>query len=195
MADFALKAFPLEAFNALYARMERDFPRNERPGRLQMRRLLKRRVCRALSLYRDDALAGYVTYIRRAGDVMITFLAIEPEMRGMGCGSALLKLLTQRFRDADCLILEVEHPDFTRDKEEREIRLKRIAFYERAGFRLMRDVQYSAFGVAMQLMALPIGNSFAEVRARIVPVMMALYARLLPKLLLNNIPVEEMPPC
>lgn len=195
MADFALKAFPLEAFNALYARMERDFPRNERPGRLQMRRLLKRRVCRALSLYRDDALAGYVTYIRRAGDVMITFLAIEPEMRGMGCGSALLKLLAQRFRDADCLILEVEHPDFAKDGQDREIRLGRIAFYERAGFRLMHDVRYSAFGVHMQLMALPIGNSFAEVRARIVPVMRALYARLLPKLLLNNISVEEMPPC
>ena len=106
MAEFVLKDYPMEEFSGLYARMERDFPRNERPGRLQLKGLLARGACHALGLYRDGAFAGYALYARQGPDILITFLAIEPEMRGAGCGSALLNLLSQRFQDAACLILE-----------------------------------------------------------------------------------------
>lgn len=195
MAEFVLKDYPMEEFSGLYARMERDFPRNERPGRLQLKGLLDRGACHALGLYRDGAFAGYALYARQGPDILITFLAIEPEMRGAGCGSALLNLLSERFQDAACLILEVEHPNFAQDEAERQTRLRRIAFYERAGFRLMRDIRYSAFGVQMLLMARAMGQDFSAIRARIIPAMGHLYARLLPRILIHNILLEEIPPC
>ena len=128
MAEFVLKDYPMEEFSGLYARMERDFPRNERPGRLRLKGLLDRGACHALGLYRDGAFAGYALYTRQGPDILITFLAIEPEMRGAGCGSALLNLLSERFQDAACLILEVEHPNFAKDEAGRQTRLRRIAF-------------------------------------------------------------------
>ena len=59
----------------------------------------------------------------------------------------------------------------------------------------MRDIRYSAFGVQMLLMARAMGQDFSAIRERIIPAMGNLYARLLPKLLIHNILLEEIPPC
>ncbi|RYY30495.1 MAG: N-acetyltransferase, partial [Chitinophagaceae bacterium] len=67
----------------------------------------------------------------------LDYLAVDPRYRASGYGSGLLKFLEQQYKiNNEYLVLEVEHPGFGNNKEER---IKRISFYQKAGAVICSD--------------------------------------------------------
>ena len=141
------------SYRAFYARMKRDFPRNELPPFFAVKRNLRKKVYTALYLYDDGQEVGYAVLTAPAGFpfALITYLAVSPECRSKGYGSSLLKLLDERFA-GQTLVLEAESPEAAKTEDERLIRERRIQFYERAGFRVVPTARAKIFGVAMAIM-------------------------------------------
>ena len=63
----------------------------------------------------------------------------------------MLKQLKERYGDTKGLIIEVEDPAAAKTEEDREIRERRIRFYERAGYQRL-PVKYWLVGQPMHLM-------------------------------------------
>jgi GNAT superfamily N-acetyltransferase len=71
----------------------------------------------------------------------LEYFAIDGTVRSKGHGSALWTALLDQ-PEIRRLIFEVEDPDDTDDPDERRIRQRRIAFYQRQGAKLVEDVEY-----------------------------------------------------
>lgn len=75
------------------------------------------------------------------------YLAVVPALRGKGVGAALYGEVVRRVRaelpSAQALLFEVEDPETTRSDEERELALRRIAFYRRNGARRLGGIRYT----------------------------------------------------
>lgn len=85
-----------------------------------------------IALYEDDVFAGFMTLLNTAEIVHIIYFAIEEELRGRGCGSRALRAAAERY-PGKRIIVDVELPEEgAKNRAERE---KRIAFYERNGYR------------------------------------------------------------
>ena len=90
-------------------------------------------------------------------------LAVTPELRGRGVGSAFLAALDAVLGGV-CILGEVEMPD-SHDAGLNAMRLRRIAFYERAGFSLT-GAACRLYGVRYAIIArrLPAGLTAAGLR-------------------------------
>ncbi|STZ27201.1 hypothetical protein [Myroides odoratus] len=86
------------------------------------------------------------------------FAVTQEAGRGKGIGSLFIQKLISLL-SAKVIILECEIPEEATDSEEKEIRQKRIAFYERNGAILTTE-KIQVFGVNFQLLYLPIQPSF-----------------------------------
>ncbi len=106
----------------------------------------------------DGRYVGCAFLIRLDGDYLLDYLVTAPDVRGKGCGAALLSLLKERLDGASSLIAEVEAPETTNDPSEAALRTRRIGFYLRCGF-VLTEVNVSAFGVAYRLIELPFDRS------------------------------------
>ena len=140
-------------YRALYAYMKRDFPGNERPPYFAVKGNLRRQVYTAMFLEQSGETVGYavVTAPAAASFALVSYLAIAPKFRSRGLGSELLTLLIRRFAGR-ILALEVESPAAAESADIRALRERRIAFYRRAGFRIVPTVRAVIFGVAMEIM-------------------------------------------
>ena len=85
---------------------------------------------------------------------LLDYLAVYPESRGQGRGAQVLELLKDKY-GPDCpLLVEAEAPAEGLPPDEDRQRLRRLAFYQRAGFRLL-DYQTLIFGVRYAMMVWP----------------------------------------
>ncbi|MBE9144236.1 GNAT family N-acetyltransferase [Planktothrix mougeotii] len=72
--------------------------------------------------------------------ILLAYLATVPHLRNIKIGSKFLKyLIDLEKRESKSLILEVEHPDFG---ENRELKQRRIQFYQRLGAKKLQDIVY-----------------------------------------------------
>ena len=129
----------------LYARA---FPPSERKPFsiiLSMRRKGKTDVW---CFYRDGRFAGFASTINGDGLILLDYLAVAEEMRGRGVGSAALAALAEAY-PGQGLFVEIESA--FAPGEDQPQRLRRRAFYERAGFVPCRTMA-SVFGVPMELL-------------------------------------------
>lgn len=86
-----------------------------------------------LGAYSGDTLIGFITYWKFPDYHYIEHFAIDPSMRGANIGGEMLDGFIADHSDR--ILIEVEHPtdDLTR---------RRIAFYERHGFRTRPETEY-----------------------------------------------------
>lgn len=101
----------------------------------------------ALALVRRDEPVGFalVRALADTGRVFLRYLVIDGRQRGRGIGGILWQHLTAyvRRRGFSMLIWDVEHPDEPAiEPAEREVRLRRIGFYERLGGSLLPIGEY-----------------------------------------------------
>ncbi|MEG0767791.1 MAG: GNAT family N-acetyltransferase [Clostridia bacterium] len=178
---FSLQSLELSTLSSLYMeRIAKDFPANERPPLPALRTLLAEGVCQAWVLMQQEQPAAYAITATEGADVLVTHLAVFQERRGGGIGSALLAQLAAQFAAKRALIIEVEDPAYATSAPEKVLRIRRIAFYQRAGFQRLPAVRYTLFGVALHLMALPLQGPIEAVSENIVAIMQACYLPLLP---------------
>ena len=77
--------------------------------------------------------------------------------RDQGLGGLFLSQLASCIRDADCIVGEVEDPDRAEDEETRELRLRRLQFYLRCGYR-QTALRSTVFGADYRILEVPTGR-------------------------------------
>lgn len=112
-----------------------SFPTDERRPFSIVRRYLKcsRRPFHIVAAVKDDKVASFISYWDFPAFRYIEHFATVPSLRGDGIGSRLLR----EFLNQSPLpvILEVELPD-------NDLAKRRIEYYTRQGFRLLRTFRY-----------------------------------------------------
>lgn len=133
----------------------------------------------ALALVRGDEPVGFalVRALADTGRIFLRYLVIDGRQRGRGIGRVLWQRLTgyTAERGFALLIWDVEHPDEPAiEPEERDVRLRRIGFYERLGGSLLPIGEYVnphehddvTLWVPMRLMATSLDGSAVPTDAR-----------------------------
>ncbi len=117
-----------EAWTALY---ESAFPVEERRDLVWQRRALSDADFHSAELRREGLFVGLLTYWlpENGAFLYVEHLAVQPECRGQGVGSAVLSWLAAQ-ASATPILLEIEPPEDTRTR-------RRQAFYERNGYTLL----------------------------------------------------------
>lgn len=82
----------------------------------------------------SDDFIGFLTYWKFEGYVYVEHFAVTPEQRGKNIGRKMLQHLFEIAGDK--VLIEVEKPDTD------ELAARRVAFYERNGFKLREDINY-----------------------------------------------------
>ncbi len=122
-----------------------DFPKAELKPLGAMLRLLEMGQYEPLLVVEEDGEAvGYaMMWLPKArSGALLEYLGVLRGKRCGGVGTRILPLLMQRYGQ---LFGEAEYPD-SDDEGENDLRRRRIAFYERNGFRVL-DYQCALFGV------------------------------------------------
>lgn len=108
------------------------FPPEERRPFFSLWLLSAMKAPVSLRAYRDgNTLCGFVLSVDSGKYLYISFIAVNPALRGQGCGSRMLDTLRQQHSGRP-LLVEVEAPDPAADNQSQ--RQKRMAFYAKNGF-------------------------------------------------------------
>lgn len=140
-----LKLLSKAELTALYREhLLADFPKSELKPLKGMHNLMDRGVYDPLLVTDNGQPVGYAMVWLSADrkGALLEYFGVLRGLRNHGVGSRILTLLTQRYGQ---IFGEAEAP--TSDiPEENDLRRRRIAFYERNGFRVL-DYECALFGV------------------------------------------------
>ena len=192
MPDFIIRRMDPAALSAAYqAQIPRHFPASEvrpfdparqMPGgevpMLDVQTLLGENRYAAFGAYDGGALAAYAFLCwDEHGTALLDYLAVMENYRCHGVGSLMMNYLLSGSTALPwkCLILEVDDPDFAGDEAELTIRLRRNAFYHRAGLR-ESHVRVQLFGARYRIFTDAHGLSDEALLARV----RAMYPQLVP---------------
>ena len=135
-----------EKLTALYQNeMTADFPRSELKPLSAMLRLMDLGRYDPLLITQDGETIGYAMLWLPQGreGALLEYFGVLRGKRNAGLGAKILELLAGRYGQ---LFGEAEAPGEDASPEENALRRRRIAFYERNGFRVL-DYQCALFGV------------------------------------------------
>lgn len=159
-----LRKIGISEFKDLYRKhIINDFPSMERPS-------LKRFVRRIKSynenvyIYEEEGIKKAYTIIANLDDyVLVSFLAVYKEFRSQGIGTKLLKEVSNICKNKKAILLEVENPEKAENEKDREIRKRRIKFYERAGYKIIDNVRAIVYFQDYKIMALNTDNKDIDI--------------------------------
>lgn len=135
--------------------MTRDFPDSELKPLSMLEDLLKQGINSIWGCFHQGELAGYYVLAQEPGKQMILldYLAVLPERRGTGCGSMILQSLRQQLSPGSYLFIESELPQAAETPQQRQLRERRVAFYQRGGA-LLSPLTVRLFGVDYAILTL-----------------------------------------
>lgn len=138
-----------ELTNIYETDLVRDFPRTELKPLKGMLRLMDQGRYAPLRVTENGEQVGYamVWLPPEENGALLEYLGVSPALRNGGYGGKILSLLMERYGQ---VFGEVEAP-VSPDPAENDLRLRRIRFYERCGFRLL-DYDCALFGVHFKCM-------------------------------------------
>lgn len=142
----------------------------------------------------EEEPVGYVINSVMHDAVLCYFLAIYDDFQGKGYGSLLIAALAKHYAEYNYIWFEVERVCDAENAKERDIRQRRIVFYERAGLRIAPEIKYTAFGVPMHIMVLPLTQKQVDT-AQILDTVLRTYQTILPKILHNRIKAKMAEDC
>ena len=156
----------LEQIKAIYhTHMQEAFPQSElRPYR-NIETLYQNGFYVCYGLYEEEKLLAYAYFSRTSNGryTLLDYYAVLKELRGTGIGSRFFPLLREKMQDMDGILIEVESVESTDDEEEKHLRRRRIAFYEKNGC-VMTKVKCLLYGVDFCIMALPVAQNVPDNR-------------------------------
>lgn len=183
--NISLRMLQVGEAKAVYiGHAHRDFPSNELKPFSMIEKLWQQGCYRCYGFYEDTGsgqeLRAYAFTMADTSTrmLLLDYFAVCEEVRGKGYGAAAIALLKETCVEWDGIIFEVEDDDEAFTEEERQIRRRRIAFYEQNGVILTKEKSY-AFGVDYKLMVLCLGseNAGEELGKKI----SSIYSRMLPE--------------
>lgn len=153
-----LKELTIQQFTAIYkTHMITDFPQDELKPLDRMIHTMQTGLSSAFGLYENNDLRAYAVFIVPEGQSygLLDYLAVVKEYRGTGIGHHFFALVEHTLKEKnpslDGFFIESENIDFAKDEQEREIRRRRIAFYENNGCRGTKLVS-CLFGVTYSIL-------------------------------------------
>ncbi|RUT40321.1 GNAT family N-acetyltransferase [Paenibacillus anaericanus] len=108
------------------------FPSNERIPLWFLMRKSKKEFIDYIAFYDNDLFVGFAYLITNNNLTFVLYLAISPEIRSIGYGTAILSKISEKYAD-NRIILNIEADNEVASNYEE--RLKRKKFYLRNGYR------------------------------------------------------------
>ncbi|EPR12282.1 GNAT family N-acetyltransferase [Ruminiclostridium papyrosolvens] len=154
---YDIRPINLQEVRDLYINIVNDFAPGEYPPYKVLYNQLEKDIQKGFVLVNDEKAVAYSICTGDSTNslVLISLLAVYKEYRGKGFGSKFIEMLKNRYCGERSIIVEVEKPEDALEQKERNIRENRIKFYEKAGFILLPDIEYSIWDIPMYLMILP----------------------------------------
>ncbi len=153
----AIRELGLPALRTVYRRyIKKDFPRQERRPLSAMESIMKKGKYKAYGYYEGTRLMAYATlyFCGRHSFALLDYYAVAAGLRGQGIGSAFLQDLIPLIPVKGGLLIEAESPASARKEEERHIRERRVAFYEKNGAE-KTGINCRLFGVDYNILYCP----------------------------------------
>lgn len=148
--------------------MKEDFPPDELKPLKSILDMMEKGIYECLGLYEDNEFLAYAYFVRNQerGTLLLDYLAVCPQYRSGGYGSAFLEQMKHYYREENAVILECESERTAPDEEQRSIRRRRIAFYKRNGCRLSRT-KANLFQVEYDILYLPLAKKDVDTAVEI----------------------------
>lgn len=140
--------------------MKEDFPPDELKPLKTILDMMDKGIYECLGLYEDNEFLAYAYFVRNQArrTLLLDYLAVCPQYRSGGYGSAFLEQMRSYYKDENAVILECESERTAPDEEQRSIRRRRIAFYKRNGCQSTRTKAY-LFQVEYDILYLPLAQT------------------------------------
>ena len=120
-----------------YRHLKKDFPASETKPFSAISKAMRCEKYKVFGAYANERLVGYafVFISNKDGKVisLLDYFAVVEGMRGKGLGKEILKNLSPDRLGFDNVLIESESLSGAEDKEDRDIRQRRIRFYESCG--------------------------------------------------------------
>ena len=132
-----LKTLNAEELTALYrTELVNAFPPSELKPLKSMLNLMEQNRYEALGLYDEQGLHGYALTWLEPGIpfALLDYFGTLEGQRGSGLGTRMLDMLSEHYQDYRGVFGEAEGA-FSKNPEEKSLQERRLAFYERNGFR------------------------------------------------------------
>lgn len=156
--DYTIHAVSYSEFKTIYhSMMVKDFPKNELRPLFMFRSLFRKGAFTCLVMKDQETILGYACLIEHNTISLLDYFAINQAMRGSGIGTVFLAEL-KNYVSTDGMIIESELPYKAKTAAEKQVREKRVSFYERNGAE-MSDYEWRAFGVGYHLLWYPFSDS------------------------------------
>ena len=177
--DFSVQALPPEQVRALYRRrMTADFPPDELKPLSAIERALARGKYACYGAMDGEDTLAYAFFVKLGEQALFDYYAVARELRGQGIGSRFMQaLIAGPLRDMDCVLLEVDDPDFAPDAAELDNRRRRLDFYLRNGL-ADTGLRARVWRVEYRILALPVGRLPSRRQAR--EIYTSLYRAIMP---------------
>jgi len=146
-----------DELEGIFMHIKNDFALGEYPPYAALHRHLTTGVQKGYILQdrKKDVAYSFCAEGTGNGFVLISLLAVFKEFRGKGYGTAFLDELRHMYTSKKGIIIEVEKPEEAKTADEKTVREKRIAFYQKSGFYLVKNIDYCIWDIPMHLMILP----------------------------------------
>ena len=149
-----------ELINLYTTDCRRDFPESELKPLDVVEKLYREGNYEPIGFFENDTLIAYALQVIRENgkSVLLDYLAVTPEYRNRGVGSAVLTALRKYYSSQyEYIVIESEHPAEAPDKS---AALRRLDFYKRAGG-ILTDTQVRLFDILFLIFALPCSENLS----------------------------------
>ena len=166
-----------------HAHMEKDFvPQELRPWH-SVKHLTEQGCYATFACREEGQLVAYAAFARCEAGVLLDYFAVVPQLRGKGVGSRFFRELKGVFPqfEAPCIFIEVESLESACSPEEREVRRRRIQFYQRCGCE-GTPIFAHLFGVEYQIMTFPLEEGPSPSLEELEDALLRLYQVIIPRL-------------
>jgi GNAT superfamily N-acetyltransferase len=176
----------LSEIKTIYDNIEQDFDLNEYPPYNILYKQIQKGLLEGHVLESSGNIIAYSICgaSNKNEYVLLSLLAVFPQYRGKGIGTAFLKGLRKKYSHKKAIIVEIERFELAKTQEEKNKRLRRIEFYRKEDFSPIMGIDYYIWDLPMAILALPINVPIDIIQKEIKEVLGDIYLDLIgPKLI------------
>jgi len=194
MSKYLTRPIELTEISPIFKHIVHDFPVGEyAPYEILIQQVKNQKQAGWMFCRGEDSLA-YAFVTNGPEYVLLSLLAVFPAYRGQGVGRAFLREIIKLYADRQALLGEVESPELAIDEAEKNQRIRRIRFYEDAGFYVVPGISYCIWDVPMDLVAYPARCSRERITENIVSIMQQIYLPLMGEKYMNKLQLTTKSP-
>ncbi len=130
-----------------------DFPKDELKPLAHILSMIEDGTCTFYALRKDKEVLSYFSVCANGQGVLVDYLAVNKKYRRQGIGTKTLEFL-KSISENKYIIVECEDVQKAKDESDKKTRLRRIAFYEKAGFK-KSGISSNLFGVDYIILTFP----------------------------------------